>query len=145
MWNPFRRRPLLSPEDREYIVACYQWFFQHFGKDIFYDHTQLVLPTRTFFPVEENWQEDVAYHLFLCVQEHAGMSGWPCRLVPQEKNPDPLLAPTIMVQGLQPGPAGTFFVQDKQQEVVISYDPALLASPEDLVATFAMSLSIILW
>lgn len=140
MWNPFRRQPLLPLEDREFIVTCYQWFFDHFGEDAFDRHTRLVLPTRDFFPTEESWQDDMAYHLFRCVREHAGMTQWPCRLVPQKNDPNPLVSPTLAIQNLEPGPAGTFSFRG-QKNVVISYNPALVARPADLIATFAHELA----
>jgi hypothetical protein len=51
MFSWFKLKPLLSEEDRQFQLATFRWLLKHFGGQDFFDNTQLVLPTNTFFPV----------------------------------------------------------------------------------------------
>lgn len=140
MWNPFRAKPLLSEEDQHFQVECYRWLLTHFGGDDFYREARLVLPTREFFPTAVDSPQLAARTTFEQVKRYAGMQDWDCRLEAQDQDPNPVVAPTIAVQNIEHNPLGTFSA-DNNNQVTITYNPKLLANPEQMVATFAHELS----
>ena len=76
----------------------------------------LITPTLEDFPVDLELEgEELADDYFLFVKEHAGVQGWPLAIVPED-------AP----EAGRPG-----------DELLVPYDPALLATPARLVAQLA--------
>ncbi len=140
MFRLFKSKPLLSAADVEFQIATYQWLLKHFGGDNFYHRTELVLPTREYFPSTLESAEEVAIETFERVKHYAGLSDWACRLQAQEADIDTHVAPTLAVQNVPTNPLGTFALQD-DNEVVITYNPALTTQPIQLVATLAHELS----
>lgn len=140
MWNPFRSKPLLSKEDEQFQVECYKWLLTHFGGDDFYHETQLILPTKEFFPVSVDSQESAAQVTFEQVKKYAGLEKWPCTLVPQDDDTDPVVAPTLVVQNVEQGPLGTYS-SDNSNRITITYNPKIVLDPTQMVATFAHELS----
>ena len=136
----FESKPLLSEDDRAFQHACFTWLLKHFGGDHFYQGTQLVLPTKEFFPTRVDSPELAARETFEQVKKYAGMEQWPCRLVAQDEDPNPIVAPTVVVQNVEQNPAGTFSAGDSN-EITITYNPKLTTYPEGMVATFAHELS----
>lgn len=68
------------------------------------------------------------------------MSAWDCELVAQDEDPLQVVAPTVVVQGLDSGPLGTFSVSD-DDVVKITYNPKTLSDPESYIATVAHELA----
>ena len=119
MWNPFKSKPLLSDEDRDFQFESFKWLLTHFGSTYFYDATNLVLPTDEFFPTEVSTNQDAAHLTFQQVLELAGLASWPVVLKAQKEDPDLQVAPTVVVQITNTGPAGTFSV-DENEKVTIT-------------------------
>ena len=140
MWF-FSSRPVLDEGTTAWLFDAYAWALESFGSDKFFQHTELVLPNDQFFPDKLEAVDDVAETLFTRVREHAGMAEWPCRLVAQEEDIDPVVAPAVLLKGAPSGPAGTFSVDVRRNEVQISYNPSQLGRPEALIATFAHELA----
>lgn len=140
MWNPFRSKPLLSIEDRDFQLECFKWLLKHFGGENFYKEVALVLPTKEFFPTEVNSGEDAVKSTFTQVKKYAGMEDWPCNLVAQEEDPDLIVAPTIVLQNTEHNPLGTYSANENN-EVTITYNPKIVLNPTQMVATFAHELS----
>ena len=142
MW-PFRPDPVLDEGTTAWLVDAYAWAFKSFGSDWFLHWISLVLPNDEFFPDKLDQAEDVAQTVFDRVREHAGLHDWPCELVAQEPDVDPILAPAVAVRGTETGPAGTFSITGRPGEPVarITYNPAQLRQPMSLVATFAHELA----
>ncbi len=67
------------------------------------------------------------------------MGQWPCRLEAQEEDPNPVVAPTLVIQEAPSSAAGTFSASG--DEVVITYNPASIADPMSLIATLAHELA----
>ena len=74
------------------------------------------------------------------MKEYAGMSEWPCELRAQEPDPDRLVAPTVLIQGGEQSPLGTISSKSPEK-IMITYNPAIIANPNKLVATFAHELA----
>lgn len=131
---------MLSREDREFQIATFQWLLRHFGGDGFFKHAMLVLPTKEFFPSRVTSADEAAYQTFNAVKKWAGMEQWPCRLEPQEKDVEVNMAPALAVQNAPFSPLGTFEARD-DNNIVITYNPSVVANPTQLVATFAHELA----
>ncbi|MCG7865373.1 MAG: hypothetical protein JAY74_03265 [Candidatus Thiodiazotropha taylori] len=140
MWNPFRKKPLLSEENTLFQIECYKWLLTHFGGDDFYKEAQLVLPTSDYFPSIVDSSESAAQTTLNQVMKYAGMENWPVTLQAQEEDPNHLVAPTLAVQNVEQSPLGTFSVNEKN-EATITYNPKITTDPIQMVATFAHELS----
>lgn len=140
MWNPFRKKALLSEEDTLFQIECFRWLLTHFGGDSFFKETQLVLPTKDFFPALVNSQESAAQTTLNQVIRYAGMEEWPVTLQAQEEDPNLHVAPTLVVQNVEQHPLGTFSINERK-EATITYNPKIVSNPMQMVATFAHELS----
>lgn len=137
MLGLFRQRPLLTDDEFFFLIDTYKWLLKHYGGDDFFIKTPLVLPTKEFFPNVET-KKFTPEEVFKDVKRHAVMEEWTCKLVEQEKDPERLLSPGVLVQMDEPSPLGTFSVSE-DNEVVITYNPE--AGSDQLVATFAHELA----
>jgi len=140
MLGLFKTKPLLSEQDLDFQVATYRWLLKNFGGNDFYEESKLVLPTREHFPSKIEHEDEAANETFLAVKKYAGMEEWPCKLVRQEEDTDILVAPTLIVQNAPVNPLGTFEAKDTS-EIIITYNPAIVRDPTQLVATFAHELA----
>ena len=52
MFSLFKSKPLLSSADQEFLIATFKLLLRNFGGDDFYISTDLVLPTKQYFPDE---------------------------------------------------------------------------------------------
>lgn len=100
----------------------------------------MVDTTPEFFPATEATGHERALHIFSCVKTLAGMNDWPCALVPQAERINPRVGEFAILK-IKKGdlPVGTFSIS--RGEATITYDPAAVATPARLVATFAHELS----
>lgn len=140
MFSFFKSKPLLSDEELTFQVSTYAWLLKHFGGDAFYSQTQLVLPTPEFFPTEVSSRDEAALETFNRVKHYAGMDAWPCILEAQEEDVNPVVAPATILQNTPVNPLGTFSA-DATDQVCITYNPALIDQPMQLVATFSHELA----
>lgn len=140
MWNPFKSKPLLSEEDEAFQIETFKWLLAHFGGPHFYESTQLILPTEEYFPSKINTPEKAAQETFQQVKNYAGLEKWPCVLQKQEEDPNLVVGETLIVQNAEHNPHGTFSVNEKN-EASITYNPKLVSSPTQMVATFAHELA----
>jgi hypothetical protein len=141
MFGPFTRKPVIETEVSTWIFQAFAWALRNFGSDVFYHNIQLVTPTSRHFPERANSAESLVESTFLRVRKYANLENWPCRIEAQERDPNPIIAPTVVLKGLPSGPAGTFSYATESKEAVITYNPDLVSQPESLVATFAHELA----
>lgn len=140
MWNPFKSKPLLSEDEREFQFDSFEWLLKHFGGRDFYDTTNLVLPTDKYFPGEVTSNQDAAYSTFQKVLEHAGLTDWPVVLEAQDLDPNVVVSPTVVIQNTESSPAGTFCV-DENEQVKITYNPDIVSDPVKMVSVFSHELA----
>lgn len=133
-------KSLLSDDDFSFQIECYEWLLRHYGGDLFYRDTTLVLPTQECFPTLAGSESASVQSLFDCVKLYAGMRDWPCEIEAQTKNPDKHVGTFMAVQNAPNNPLGTFSV-DEKQKVVIGYSPDLVKDLNRLIATFAHELA----
>jgi hypothetical protein len=140
MFKFFKSKPLLSQPDIEFQIATFKWLLKNFGGDDFYKTTKLVLPTKEYFPSKISSPEGAASETFEAVKKHAGLENWACKLEIQEEDANPVVAPTLAIKNGPASPNGTFQATE-ENEVIITYNPALASQPIQLVATFAHELA----
>ena len=140
MFDFFRARPILSDEDFYFQIETYKWLLKNFGGKDFFEKTELVLPTKTYFKTLADDPHEVAVEIFDAVKKYAGMEDWPCILEAQEEDIETKVAPTIVMENVPDNPLGTFRVVD-DENIVITYNPNLLGDPSRLVATLAHELA----
>lgn len=140
MFSLFKKKPLLPDEAKDFQIDCYEWLLTYFGGDAFYKDTNLILPTKQYFPANTSSPVDLAVETFKKVREYAGMDNWLCKLELQEEDPIIIVSPTLIIQDLEPNPLGTFS-ENENNEIVITYNPNLHSNPIQMVATFAHELS----
>jgi hypothetical protein len=137
MW-PFKSKPVLDPETAEWQLGCFEWLLTEYGSDLPISTRPLVLPKPGFFVTDGEKGHILAEKLFATVKAYAGMSEWPVKLIAD------LPTPAFAIGTYQPQPlrhaAGTFSLQ-QDQTVEITYQPHLLANPQQLIATFAHELA----
>ena len=137
LW-PWGNRPFLDAEDEAWQAETWAWFLRHFGGLDDLRRSPLVAPTRHFFPPSDATGHERAAHVFEQVKRHARMPDWHCRLEPQAERPEAQVGEFSILNFDKGDPAGTFSVQGN--EVVITYDPAAVGDPANLVATLAHEL-----
>lgn len=138
----FGPRFMFDDGTTEWIFDTYAWALENLGTDVFHQFTDLVLPNDKFFPEKLEEMDDIAEGLFTRVRQYAGMDEWPCRLVAQEEDANPVVGPALLIKGAPSGPAGTFSVSGgKIPTIEVSYNPSQVRRPEALIATFAHELA----
>ncbi len=139
MFGFLKSKPVLNEEDFQFQIETYKWLLTYFGGDDFYKTTQLVQPTKTFFPMNLG-DHDTVPVIFEKIKCYAGLESWPCQLIAQEEGVNPHIAPTLLVKDVPIDPQGTFTV-DESNEAIITYNPAMVSNPNALIATFAHELA----
>ena len=142
----FGQASIIDQETIDWEFDTYAWLFETFGGYEQFLGAELVLPTDAYFPIESGLSgHALAEAIFAQVKTHARMDQWPCRLEPQEPDPNLVVGEAQILQGYEPSPAGTFSVRGDAEDigdaVTITYNPKLLSDPMSLVATFAHELS----
>lgn len=139
MFGLFRKGTLLGDELTAWQFDVFAWLLRHTGGVEALRRRRLILPTPAFFPQRAERSGAFAEAVFEQVRQHAGMLDWPCTLQAQDEDPDPLVAPTLLVKGAPQSPAGTF--RRTGEGALITYSPAKASDPAALIATFAHELA----
>ncbi|MDV2080856.1 hypothetical protein [Marinobacter xestospongiae] len=135
----FGSRSLVGDTELEWQLDTYGWLLRNFGRR-FRDVTYiLVKPDRQHFPDECESEDEVFEKTFLRVKRYADMEHWPCELLPQENDPETVLGDTLLIQGAETGPAGTFRYRSGGKGLV-TYNRSLVSEPQALVSTYAHEL-----
>lgn len=136
----FRTRAIISAEDLEFQLETFKWLIKYFPSRYSENSVRLVLPNRVCFPHVGSSIEERVNDLFQHVRRLAGMQDWPCVLEPQEVDPNPHVAPTVLVKDSPQGPAGTFRI-DEDNKARITFNINQVHDNWALVATFAHELA----
>jgi len=132
-WRSKNRSPL-DKDAEEWQIECWQWL--HEGLAPLYEQSDyaLVVPTDDFFPPTSKKGHQLAEHVLRCVTDLVGVTDWPFDLVVQDQSIDPKVGPLAVVRNVQSDPHGTFSL-GPHNRIRISYNPALVDRPVDLIAT----------
>lgn len=126
----------LEKEEEEWLISCWAWLLDKLTDLETFRQFPLVLPTSEFFPPTPETGHRRAEHIFNCVAKLTGTEHWPYVLVAQEEDIDPVAGPLAVVQNIPGNPAGTFSLRE-DDKIRITYNPALISQPGNLIATFA--------
>ena len=140
----FKLRPPVDDEEYDWLVAGFAWLTREFGGNSGLRGAELVLPNQDFFPYSKLKGHDRALELFDQVRALAGMSDWQCDLIPGAASREHRVTTGrgLKHEGKGP-PLGTFGYANGRYYV--TYNPASLANPATLVATFAHELLLFLF
>lgn len=134
-WKP---KSPLTTDDEEWQIACWRWLLENFGGTEALRKRRLVEPTGAFFPSAKKQGHDQAEYVFGLTAGLMGLSPDQFTLMPQEEAINPVVGRYAIVQNVPHAPAGTF--RSGRSGGLVTYDPALVARPMDLVATLAHEL-----
>lgn len=136
----FGKRRFLDGEIEDWHLEAWGVLFERFDAEWPFRETQLVLPTRDFFPPTETAGHARAEYLFDIIKTHMGIADWPCRLESQSpRRGGERVSEFVFLEGAEQ-PGGTFRVED-DGEVVITYSPELVDRPQELIAVLSHELS----
>ena len=140
--DTFKSKPLLSENENQWIMDTFIWAFEHFDGHFFIDQTQVVLPTNQYFPGQVSSIDAMAQQVFEQVVKYSGMQHWPLRLVaPNQLAPN--VFPKMQFVGATRGEFAQLVVP-VNQPILISFNPQQINQPQDLVASFAQAMAMIL-
>jgi hypothetical protein len=131
-------KPPVDADEFDWLVACTAWLLPLLGGADLVATRKLIVPEN--FPDPTTKGHARAVELFEQVRAFAGMDDWPCEIVAGESERHTHVATGLALKHeTRPPPLGTF--GRSGNGITISYDPAQLAQPEKLVATFAHELA----
>ncbi|MDJ0807412.1 MAG: hypothetical protein QNJ78_11315 [Gammaproteobacteria bacterium] len=141
MFGLFEKKALLETASADWLFEAFAWSLENFDANLFYHHTQLILPTNQFFPGRVDNVDGMANLIFDRVKQYAGVSHWPTRLADQSSCAI-LNAPQVEIKGALRGPDG---IPDEsvteERRLQIPYNPQQINNPEGMIASFAHTLS----
>ncbi|MFT5758338.1 MAG: hypothetical protein ACI9LM_003077 [Alteromonadaceae bacterium] len=140
----FKSEPVVDTGTRDWIFDSYAWAIENFDLTVFKNDSQLILPTNQFYPGSVSSVHQMAEFVFEHTLKYAGMDAWPIRLVePHLLTQTPL--PLLKVSDNLRGHSVDITVENEQVQMIdISYNPAQVNQPQDLVSSFAQVLATIL-
>lgn len=149
MLNLFKTKPLLDDSSRQWIFDSFQWCLENFDGGFFNRDSQLILPTKQFFPARATSAHELAQSVFDKVKEYTGLSHWPFELVQpgqfQQRNYQIKNYPLI-VRGTQPNSQPNDsqlknILQNPGEQLAVSYDPVQMNQPQVMVANYVSTLA----
>lgn len=132
----FNRQSVLDEPSILWIFDLFGWGLQQFNGEVFFHETRLVTPSNDNFPGSADTVHGKAELIFDRVRYFAGVSHWPCKLVPPEDF-NPGLSQRLLLQGPVRRRPDTVEPTEVGAPVLISYEPVQLRTPEILIANFA--------
>ena len=141
MLSLFRPRLPIDDDELEFQLATFKWLGEQFGP-VSAD-TPRIEPTTDWFAARYPPGAAGVEALFDEVRAAAGMSDWPCALEAGDatRSSDAGNAHLLKHEGDEP-PCGTFELREEDgvRTAVVTYNPAMMAAPDELAATFAHEL-----
>ena len=121
MFDIFNREPVLDEESAQWLFEVYAWALKNFDADMFFNETILALPSNEYFPGHTNSVDGMANLIFDKVRDYAGMSHWPCKLVPSHAC-GTTAQPRIVLEGPLRKPGGLVpSIVDEAHRLTIPY------------------------
>jgi hypothetical protein len=137
MW-PFSHKRIVDDDTAAWHLENFSWLIGQFGSSAF-ARTKLVLPQPRYFAIDGEKGHALAVRIFDQVKAYCGMSAWEVDLVVDDNPLAEDEQPSAIMIAPQKHAAGTFAVAGNR--IQISYVPALLQRPAQLVAVFAHELA----
>lgn len=141
MFSFLRPKAPIDDQEFDWLIACFAWLHRVIdnGDVARFDCAELIQPDARFFPATSETDHAFAVHLFDTTKQICGMADWPCELIEGERRREAKVQPGLAIKHDSPPPLGSFVVEEDGAK--IAYDPALLKSPSQLIATFAHELA----
>ena len=133
MLGLFKPRLLVEADESDWLLACFAWLSEEFGGVERIARTKLVIP-EDFLPGRATGHER-ALEIFQRVKALSGLSDWPCDLLPSAATRASRVGTGVALRHTSQPDMGSFGYENGRYH--IRYNPALLAAPQSLVATFA--------
>ncbi len=129
-------RSPIDRDDEEWQLECWRWLANSFAGWGPLSERRLVLPNSEFFPATDHEGHARAQRIFKSVADCFGVPPEQFVLSPQDEAIDPRVGNLMVVQNAPLSPAGTFQVGD-DGHLHVTYDPAAVDRPGELIATLA--------
>ncbi|WP_083690249.1 hypothetical protein [Colwellia sp. UCD-KL20] len=164
----FKTKPVIEDSVHNWIADTYAWAITHLNGDFLKNDSQLILPTNKFYPGRVSSVHEMAQQVFSQTVKYAGMENWPLVLVEPHKastNEIPKLSTSRLLRGASAnitianentydsgnlaevsygGESITRGNIVNKNLIEISYNPAQVNQPQDLVSSFAQILASLL-
>ena len=138
MW-PFTHKAVVDDETATWHIDNFAWLIRRFGGSEGLTHSKLILPRPGFFVTDDETGHAFAQRIFDQTKGYCGMSDWQVDLVADDNPLAEQAAPSLAMVAAQKHALATFGIAGNR--IVISYVPALLKRPDQLIATFAHELA----
>jgi len=136
MW-PLKPKPVIDADAAAWHVENFAWLARQFGHSRGLGAIELVLPRPGYFTVDGEQGHALAERIFAQVSAYCLMSDWDVELIADD---NPLARhDTVGLGTAQKYALGSFGSDGRR--IQITYVPALLRRPEQLIATFAHELA----
>lgn len=143
MLSIFKSKPLLASPESQSLIELFLWSVEHFDSDYFLKHTQVVQPNEQYFPDRVTSIEEMAQSVFQRVRNYAGLTQWPIALTSPNMMPMQQSFPNFTLAGGLRGESVTV-IDPPGLPVQLSYNPNQINQPQDLVASMAGSMALML-
>ncbi len=142
MFKLFRQSPasLLTEQTTQWMFETYGWALDQFDASLFYQHTELVLPSNRYFPGRANNPQEMAQLIFDRVAHYAAVSHWPASVVDQQVCQVDHSAPLNLVEPVRAVdvPALAESAANAQiKPLLFPYQAEQVSNPEAMIANFA--------
>jgi hypothetical protein len=138
MW-PFRRKRIVDDDTVAWHMENFSWLVEQFGGGDAFAKLGLVLPKPGYFLTDGERGHALALRIFDQIKAYCGMADWPVDLVADNNPLADSGRPSLAMVAPQKHAIGTFATSGNR--IQISYVPALLARPDQLIATLAHELA----
>ncbi|KZN42389.1 hypothetical protein N483_12770 [Pseudoalteromonas luteoviolacea NCIMB 1944] len=143
MLSIFKPKPLLESPESQSLIDLFLWAAEHFDSEYFLQKTQVVQPTEKHFPDRVTSVEEMAQSVFERVRSYAGLSHWPVQLSAPQHMPMQQAFPRFTLSGGLRG-EDISLVSKPSQPILLSYNPNQINQPQDLVASMAGGMALML-
>ena len=131
--NLFKTKPVLEEETIQWLFDGFAWTLENFGSDVFYAETDLIEPSKKFFPGGDEDIDGMAKLIFDKVRHYSGLDHWPCQLIDHhEFEQTPTADAQQALQSLN---------ETTTTPLTLLYDPQQVGSPNVMIANYAQALA----
>lgn len=138
--NLVKTQPLIDEGTEAWILDTFLWAYQEFDGDVLLKDMRFILPNGEFFPEQVSSIEQMATYVFNQVRNYAGMQAWPLVLVGPNQVCEQQF-PRLEFASVKRGESAKLLASSGSLQ--ISFNPNQINQPQDLIASFAQSLSYI--
>jgi len=135
----FKSSPLVDPTTAAALQETFDWALERFDKTAFLESTQLVHPTREYFPDRADNELDMARALCQRICQYAGLSHWPFVVREPEKFSAQL--PPLLHLDTQHRQPEQLSAPEAQGELEVVYSSAMMRKPMDLVGSMSKNIA----